>query len=34
MKGEDLNDWMLYLASIEDPRFKRRLERRAQIEPE
>jgi hypothetical protein len=34
MKGEDLDDWMLYLASIEDPRFKRRLERRAQNEPE
>lgn len=32
MKGKDLDDWMLYLASIEDPRFKRRLERRSQKE--
>jgi hypothetical protein len=34
MKGKDLDDWMLYLASIEDPRFKRRLERRSQNESE
>jgi hypothetical protein len=34
MQGNDIDDWMLYLASIEDPRFRRRVERRLQEESE
>jgi hypothetical protein len=34
MKGQDLDDWLLYLAGIEDPRFRRRVERRRDPEPD
>jgi hypothetical protein len=34
MKGRDLDDWLLYLAGIEDPRFRRRVERRRDPEPD
>jgi hypothetical protein len=32
VRGEDLDDWMVYLSGIEDPRFLRRIERRRQQE--